>query len=168
MNLEKKGCRLYNIIFPIWMLWLFPVTWIIVLPANFGIDLLVTVICFKLMHVEGIKDKLKKRIWAIWGFGFLADFIGTAVMFIPNLIDGNVWWINNIANPVCFNPFENIYSFLWATGCVLISGICIYFLNSRIALKNTGLEDSRIKRTALALAVFTAPYLFYLPTAWFY
>ena len=53
----KKELKLYNVIFPIWFLWLVPITWIVVLPANFIIDLAVIVLTLKYL-----KDK-KTRLW---------------------------------------------------------------------------------------------------------
>jgi len=36
--MKKNQVKIYNLIFPIWLLWLIPATWIVVLPANFLID----------------------------------------------------------------------------------------------------------------------------------
>ena len=33
--MNKNSIKLYNVIFPIWLLWLIPITWLVVLPANF-------------------------------------------------------------------------------------------------------------------------------------
>jgi len=41
---KKKDIKLYNILFPLWMLLLFPQAWLIVLPGNFIIDSLVFLI----------------------------------------------------------------------------------------------------------------------------
>ena len=37
-----RGTKLYNLILPLWLLWIFPQTWLVVLPANFIVDLLVS------------------------------------------------------------------------------------------------------------------------------
>lgn len=34
---------------------------------------------------------------------------------------------------VYFNPFLNVPAFLWATGCVFISGVLIYLLNLKFS-----------------------------------
>ena len=49
--MTNKPVKLYNAIFPIWILIIFPTTWLIVLPANFVIDLLVMLITLKCMKV---------------------------------------------------------------------------------------------------------------------
>ena len=34
----KKQTRIYNVLFPIWLIWLFPQVLILVLPGNLAID----------------------------------------------------------------------------------------------------------------------------------
>ena len=60
--MKKKSIKLYNVIFPIWLLWLIPMTWVIVLPANFLIDLLVVVLTMKYLKVKEIKLNAKSVI----------------------------------------------------------------------------------------------------------
>lgn len=170
----NKEMKIYNVIFPIWLLWIIPVTWIVVLPANFLIDLAVVVLTLKILHVSDIKKITKGVIVKVWLLGFLADFIGTAAMFMANVIDfdyqtpfGN-WWYKNIANAVSYNPFDSIYAFIWVTVCVFITAGCIYFFNYKISFKKAELNDEVRKKLALSLSIFTAPYLFYLPTKWFF
>ena len=174
--MKKNSVKLYNLIFPIWLLWVIPITWLVVLPANFLIDLLVVVLTMKYLKVQEIKMNAKSVILKVWIFGFIADFIGTAAMFMANVIDSNFdfntplgqWWYNNITNAVSYNPFENIYSLVWVTACVIITSCFIYLFNYKFCLKKSTLDDEHKKKLALSLAIFTAPYLFYLPTAWFF
>ena len=42
--MKNENKRLYNVIFPVWMLILFPAAWFVVLPSNFIIDSLVLII----------------------------------------------------------------------------------------------------------------------------
>lgn len=166
----KQGIKLYNVIFPIWVLWIVPVTWIIVLPANFVIDLLVVVLTMKYLKIDDRKQRAKSVILRVWIMGFVADFIGTIAMIFSGFgPDLNGWWYKNIEYPINYNnPFDNIFSFLWVTVCVIISAFFIYLFNHKWCLKKAGLDDIQRKKVALSLAVFTAPYLFYLPTIWFY
>ena len=172
--MKRKNVKLYNIIFPIWLLWLIPTTWIVVLPANFIIDLLLVVLTLKYLKVENIKPIAKSIIFKVWIFGFLADFIGTFLMLLSNIIDFDYntpigeWWYNNITNAVSYNPFTSIYAILWVTVCVVITAILIYIFNYTLVLRKSSLEDSQKKKLALSLAIFTAPYTFFIPTAWFY
>lgn len=172
--MKKNNIKLYNLIFPIWLLWLFPITWLVVLPANFLIDLMVVAVTLKYLKIQEIKQNIKAVIFSVWMFGFAADFIGTAAMLLPNIISFNYetqlgkWWHTNITNAVSYNPFESIYAVLWVSGCVILTAFLIYLFNYKYCLNKTNLDNTQKKKLALSLAVFTAPYLFYIPTAWFF
>ncbi len=36
--MEKREIRLYNMILPLWLLWIFPQVWLLLLPGNLLID----------------------------------------------------------------------------------------------------------------------------------
>lgn len=166
---SKKEIKLYNVIFPIWILWIIPITWIIVLPANFIIDLLVVVLTMKFLKVSDIRENEKAVIARVWIMGFVADFIGTLAMFMAEFgPESSRWWSDNITYPVSYSPFDTIFSFLWVTACVMLTAFFIYLFNSKWCLKKANLDAGQKKKVALSLAVFTAPYLFYLPTKWFF
>ncbi|HHW95318.1 MAG TPA: hypothetical protein GX736_05285 [Mogibacterium sp.] len=168
--MKKNNIKLYNLFFPIWLLWLIPLAWIVILPANFVFDLLIVVLTMKYLKIEDIKINVKASIFYIWIFGFLADCIGCTLMyfayeFYPDTEFGE-WWFDNISIPVASNPFENIYSFICVTVCVIVSAFFIYRFNHKTTLAGLNLPDEQKKKIALSLALFTAPYLFYLPTEW--
>ena len=81
----KKEVRLYNVLFPVWLLWLFPQIFLIVAPANLLVDCLVLTLA-----LMGLKHKNK---WAVvkklglkfWWWGFVADFIGM-VLLLPGVL----------------------------------------------------------------------------------
>lgn len=172
--MKKSKVTLYNLILPIWLLWIFPQTWLVILPANFLIDLLVIVLTMRHLRITEIHSRAKKVILRTWLCGFAADFVGTFLMLFADFLDLDAnttfgrWWIDNLVNPVELCPFENIWAFLWVTACVALSAAVIYLLNVKFCLKKAGLEEPERKKLALSLAIFTAPYLFYLPTEWFY
>ena len=149
--MQKYETKLYNVIFPIWLLIILPVTWIVVLPVNFIIDLLVVTLTLKFMKIQNIKSTIKAVILKVWIFGFISD-----------------WWYEHIVKAVAYDPFSSIYAVLWITVCIFITGILIYFFNYKISFKKASLTILEKKRLALSVAIFTAPYLFYLPTKWFY
>jgi hypothetical protein len=137
-------------------------------------DLIVVILTLKILKVEDIKTITKSVILKVWVFGFLADFIGTFLMLLSNLIDFDYnsplgeWWYNNITNAVSYNPYSSIWAFLWVITCVLIAAGFIYLFNYKVVLKKSSLDKGQRKRLALSLAIFTAPYTFLLPTGWFY
>ena len=85
MNEYKGAVKLYNVLFPFWMLMLFPQLWLIILPGNFIIDSLVLLISLKMFKICESKRWYKTYILKIFAFGILSDIIGSAYMlFIPS------------------------------------------------------------------------------------
>lgn len=165
----NNNLKLYNVIFPIWLLWLFPIAWFIVIPTNFIIDLLVIFLIMKKLNLKDIRENIKKSIMKVCLFGFFADLIGSAILLIVNMIEfnNNEWWYN-FTSAISYNPFKNIYALLFVIIIIIITSFLIYFFNYKISLRGIKIDNADKKRIALALAVFTAPYLFLLPTMWFY
>lgn len=155
--------KLFNVIFPIWFLIIFPTTWLIVLPANFVIDSLVFLIALKILKVSNIKEMYKKCILKIWIVGFLADIVGSLILLATQVLpfDGV---LNDLVISVAINPFSNISGFLYVLFAFLVSAFLIYVINYKYTLKRVEI-DNRLKiKIAIILAVFTAPYFFFLPT----
>ena len=143
--------RLYNILFPIWFLLFIPITWVVVLPANFVIDSLVILITMKMIGVKFKKRMYKESILKVWGFGFLADIIGAAFLFVT-------MWILELATPG--------EDYLYLAIAVLISAVFIFIFNYRVSFKG---YDKRTRfRMALSLSILTAPYTFLIPLNWIY
>lgn len=171
--MKNNPVKLYNVIFPIWMLIIFPTTWLIVLPANFVIDLLVMLITLKCMKVPNIRRNTFPIIFGVWGMGFAADVLGalgmmflTMTSFHSQTTPFQIGW-NEIVDAIAFHPFKNIFAFLIVTLFVIITAIIIFLGNYFLCFRDTKLEKPQRKMLALSLAIFTAPYLFYLPTEWF-
>ena len=165
-----KEVKLYNVLFPIWLLVLFPITWLIVLPGNFLIDFTVVALTMKFLKLPDIIKTTKKVILRVWLMGFIADIIGTLAMVVWNFVDGNSEsdFFYDLMYAVNYNPFVNIWGFLWVTLCVVFTAFLIYQLNYRWCLKKADISQEERKKVALSLAIFTAPYLFYLPSILFY
>lgn len=172
--MNRRAERYHNIFFPLWFLFLFPPMWVLVLPVNFVIDWMVLILAMKAMGIDERRARAKSVILMVWAFGFVADLIGSAVMFLTAVVEpffGGAfakWWNDSMVSWVFMNPFQNVYSFLWVTGCVLLSGFCIYLFNAHFCLKKLDIDPAQRKRLALSLAIFTAPYLFYFPSELLY
>lgn len=164
--MKPNRVTLYNIIFPFWLLCMLPFAWLFVLPANFVIDLAVLCLALKCMRTPDVWKTAKQAIVRVWLLGFAADFIGTAGMLFANFLEARGVLDADFLYALDYNPFTDPTALVWAAACVLLSAGCIYGFNRRFALK--ALDPARRKTAALALAVFTAPYFFLLPTAWFF
>ena len=161
--MKKPGqVSLYNVIFPVWMLWLFPLTWLYILPANFIIDSAVLLLTIKFLNMGEWKPIYKRSVVKIWIFGFLADIVGAIMMLAVVLIDSLLvsespvgqWWYRNMTNTVTYNPFSNIYAFLWTTVCVTAAALLIYLFHVKISFRKLPIEQALKRKLALSLAVF--------------
>ena len=147
----KQEKRLYNVLFPFWMILLFPEVWLIVLPGNFIIDSIVLIISMFALHMADKKQFYKKNILKIFGIGMLSDIIGSAYMLL--LVLG--FQIGRMG--------DELYLTLPA---LVISGVLIYILNYFISFKKCDRKE-RI-RLSLIFALVTAPYTFLIPSSWMY
>lgn len=165
----KKEVRLYNLILPVWLIWLFPQLLIFVAPANLLVDgLVLTLTLMALKHQR--KRAVVKALWGkFWIRGFLADFIGVLLLLSGGFLSSflpNVSWASDVDSAIMYNPFLQPLAFLWVLAAVALAGVCIYFFDQR-AMRECDLLTSREKHIiALTMAIATAPWLFFLPTYW--
>ena len=148
-----KNCKtkLYNVLFPVWMLMMFPVMWLIILPGNFIIDSLVLLITMKILNYADKKMFYKKHILKIFLFGMLADIIGALFIFLMMYI----FEIGNMGDEL----------YLTIPG-LLIAGLMIFIFNYFITFKK--LDKKERLRLSLIFAIITAPYTYLIPTSWIY
>ena len=144
----KKNVTLYNVIFPFWMLYLFPVMWLIIIPSNFLIDSLVLIISMFALKIADKKQFYKKHILKIFAFGMLSDIIGAAFMFLT------VWLeISTMAD-----------EWYLLVPAIILSASAIFLFNYFFTFKK---EDKNIRlKLSLIFAIITAPYTFVIPTSW--
>ena len=159
--MNKRIVKLYNIIFPMYMLWVVPPVIFIAAILNFIIDSIVILITEKVLKVKDIVSKYKKVILKVWGFGFLADFIGAFLLFLISALFEKL--DIPIKYNIDYNPFGNIYAFIITMSCIIISGVLIYIFNKKFCYKKVDLTEREKHILALTMAILTAPYLFLLP-----
>ena len=160
----KKQTRIYNVLFPIWLIWLFPQVLVFVIPGNLAIDCAVLFVCLLVLKHRQKGAVMKKLWWRFWLLGFAADLIGTAWMFLGWLlaVPFEDFWDNTLVY-IMHNPFGHPLAFLWTLGGVALAGVCIYLFDKR-AMGSCELLTGREKHiAALTMAVATAPWLFFIP-----
>ncbi|MBR5314649.1 MAG: hypothetical protein IKU45_04480, partial [Clostridia bacterium] len=163
----KGNVKLYNVLFPVWILFLIPVTWLLIIPGNFLIDSGVLFAGLWIFKVNQKKEFYKRTILWVFLFGFLSDLIGCLFLLITQFMGDEGWIYEFIVKPVAMNPFDNIYSFLYTFIAVIIAGVMIYVFNRFVSFRKC--RDKVLnRRLALVLAIVTAPYLFLFPTASIY
>lgn len=144
--------KLYNVLFPLWMLMLFPQMWVIVLPGNFIIDSLVLTACMFILHMTDKWCFYKKHILQIFGFGMLSDLVGAAyILLLWILVPDIITWGDE---------------FYLTIPALLISAACIFLFGYFVTFKKSD-KAWRLK-LALAFAIVTAPYTFLVPSRWLY
>ena len=165
---STKDIRLYNILFPIWLLiWIPSYLWLLLIPVNYLIDRLV--LSFSLKNDDARKELVRKYTWKVCIAGFAADLAGSLFLLaVYILIDRmNLPFEQAMENALGWNPFTNLAGLLIVLLAVLISGILI-FLMDRYILSKAGLGSAQAKKSALTMAVCTAPYLFLIPSSIIY
>ena len=156
----KKEIKLRNVIFPIWMLWMLPPVWLVVIPANIIIDYLVLNGTLEYLKVENKKQILYGVLAKTVIFGFLADIIASIPPILLNIVfspeyntELGKWWQKNI-DPMNYRPYESIIA-------------VIILFNKKFIYKDMDLTKCEKYILARNMALITAPYLFLVPTAWF-
>lgn len=166
----KKEVRLYNVFFPIWLLIIIPITWVVLLPLNFIVDSIVLFIALKfIIKNDDIKNSYKKSILKVWILGFLADIIGAATLLVSQLgfskLDNQ--FIDKLEE-VNWNAFDNPYAFIYMLISIIISGVAIFAFNYFLSFNKINLEKMEKVKISITLAILTAPYTFFIPSEWIY
>lgn len=165
----KQQTRLYNIILPIWLLFLFPQVWLVLIPGNLIVDCAVLLVTLAVLKHPEKKAVLKQLWWKFWLLGFAADFIGVAWMLLGLLPSWLAWdtpfgalWENTVGH-ITHNAFAHPAAFVWTLAGVVIAGVCIYFFDKRAMRSCQRLTGRQKHIIALTMAAVTAPWLFFLP-----
>jgi len=167
-----KEIKLYNVIFPIWFLLFFPPVILITIAGNFVIDSIVIIACFFMFKLsqtqENLKSFYKKSILKVWGFGFLADIIGAAILFTLGILGDYFGLPNDLIAGINYDPFSHPLAVAIIVFSMLVSGVLIFIFNYYFVFKKQ-IEDKKLRfKVALTIAVITIPWTFLLPTKWFY
>lgn len=166
--LKQHRSVLYNVMFPLWMLVWFPSwLWLALIPANYLIDR--AVLWWSLSEMNDRQAFCRHHTWKICLAGFASDFIGSLLLLVAYLsLDAvGTGWAHDVDYGLGFNPFSNLLSLLITAIAIVLSGFCIYVFDLRV-LQKAGLGEAQARRSALLLAVLTAPYLFLFPSGLLY
>ena len=146
-----RTIKLYNVLFPLWMLLMFPQAWLIVLPGNLVIDSLVLVVAMLALKLSEKRTFYKRHILSIYGFGMLTDVIGAAYMLL-------LTWKFEVGT-MGDEPYLTIPA-------LILSAILIFVFNYFVSFR----KDDKKTRWVMSLifAIVTAPYTFLVPSGWLY
>ena len=168
--MKKRSIRLYNVIFPFWLILFWPTPPVILLTlfGNLAIDCLVVFLALLVLKHPARGSVLKRCWWKVWLFGFLSDLIGALWLALGMLgawalEAGGAGWVSDFAMAMTVNPFRHPLALAWTAIGVAIAGVCIYFFDRRVFRSEPELDPRQSHRLALALAIVTAPWLFFVP-----
>lgn len=164
-----KQTKVYDVIFPIWILLFFPPVIILSLIGNLLIDSLVIISCFFVFKLDvriHLKEFYKKIIIPVLLFGFLADIIGALILLIITM--NNLVIPYKLISAINYDPLSNFKAAIIVIITMLISSVFIFLFNYQISLKKLIVEKEKRLKVAISIAVITMPWTFLLPTKWFY
>ena len=164
--MKRNEVRLYNVLFPIWLLVFIPsYLWLILIPANYLID---RAVLYYSLPAENRKTFCRRNTWKICIAGFLADFAGGLFLFgVLLLFDTYFPGSQTFIDALTFNHFTHPLALLAVLAAIALSGVLIYGMDLFL-LKKSGLAEEQAKHSAKRLALITAPYLFLIPSALIY
>ena len=170
---RNENVRLYNILLPLWILLFWPsALWLVLIPANYLIDRFVLRWSLGEMPEKGAF--CRRHTWKICLAGFASDLAGACILFgvfMCSAVAGeNAPFrelLEKVEYGVGFNPFSHIGAFLVTALSVAAAGICIFLLDRKL-LRKAGLNAEQAKKSAVRLALITAPYLYFFPSELLY
>ncbi len=155
--MRKRDVTLYNMIFPIWGMILFPPLWVITMPFNFIIDSIVLIIAMNKLNIENKGKVYQKSILKVFLHGYLADIIGAVIIIvIIKLFEDTM----PVLNRLHYEPATNPITFIIMALVIALVGYFIYIFNKKISFENLDIDEIKKHKLSLALAIFTAPYIF--------
>lgn len=160
---------MYNVMLPLWLLLLFPRLWGVSLLLSWVADIAVLSAAMKYYAVPELCRNVGRCILKVWICGLAADLAGVLLLLAGVVAPlrwmcDTSWWVTGVCVPMMNNPLSALPAFLYMTLCVGVTMAAIYLLDSRWVLRGVVEDESVRRRIARVMAVFTAPYLFYLPT----
>lgn len=168
---QAQQIRLYNIIFPVWLMIFFPPVILVTLVGNWIFDSIVLIGCYFLFKPDKESNWLlfyKKNIVKVWLFGLLADFIGAVILFACVGLQEFLGLSNEVINGISYDPFSNFLAITLILICMLISGVLILLFNHNYTFARTIKDELTRWKVAALIAITTLPWTFLLPTKLFF
>ena len=164
-----KDTKTYNLLLPIWLIVFIPTwLWLLLIPANYLIDRVV--LRWSLGSLEDKGLFCRKHTWKICLAGFLSDFAGAMLLLAAALLmsrGAGDTFVEDAAGGIMMDPFTNVLSFIITIAAIALAAACIFLLDKMI-LSKAGLTAEQAKKSAIRLAVITAPYLYLIPSELLY
>ena len=167
-----------KLFFPIWMMFVVPVSWAAIIPGTFLIAFLGLLASLYLARPSDMErgERLraawadaKKGMWRAWINLCAAYALGTALMLAPAILTvgmAETSAVRQAALAITENIYQSGLAVLWTALCVAGSAMISWLLNRSWTYNRTSRAD--VRRAAAWLAFLTAPYLFFSTYRLFY
>ena len=162
--------KLLGDIISIWFFWIIPLCWPIIILVNTAFYSIVMYIFMLCLKIDNPLKKLRKIIIRVTFFGFLCDLIVVVLLLIIAIGGEQIinptsnfynWYVHDFSKSMGTYVFNNIFAVLTLSFSVLLSRIINYKLNTRYTFSKLDIGKEKKKNLALAIAIFTAPYIFF-------
>lgn len=149
--MTEQNKRLYDLIFPFFMIWIFPPMMIIALVGNYIVDGLVIFIVLWLNKVS-----IRKAHWGyltkMWAIGLLVDILGMVTLIVTVGAGPNSYTIWNA-------PLTALGFLVVVLGCGVLIGWANYVMSKKY------ISEQKVRwAIAISMGVITAPWTFLIPT----
>lgn len=140
------------------------------------VDSLVVLLVGRCCGVADLWGLYRRNILKVCIIGFASDILGLTLPLTGLVLYGGQafstgslgdWFHRHIADPLTNNPFDSIWAVLVALAAVAFAAWLIWWFNRRFCFKHDA-DKPYSKKISLALAAFTAPWLVYIPTSWWW
>lgn len=164
----KKNVTLYSLCLPLFVVLAAPKSLYALLPLNFLFDVLVVRMALSSMDRLALFTPMwKKEIWLSALASLLGTCAGGAALYgVSRIPFGSEAWQLAVQG-VQQNPFVSTNALIMVFACIIVAAAITYILTLWLALRKTDMTLKEKRTFSLAFALFTAPYAFVLPAAWF-
>ncbi|MEG0407793.1 MAG: DUF4825 domain-containing protein [Bacilli bacterium] len=149
----------FNSYIPLWLLLILPPIIILTLMYGFlmsGVAIFLGAVALKITNPF---DDYFKNVLKLFFITIFGDFLCAFLFLAPEFLYKIKIIKTNIITPLEYNPYKNIFSFIYVLLIALIIGYTLYRLISKIILK----KQSKIFVNVIML-LFIFPYLFFVPS----
>ena len=166
-----RHIKLYNIIFPIWIMLFFPPVILLTLAGNFILDSVIVVACYFLFNPHDELNWLafyKKSILKVWVFGLMVDIIGAVILILCIGLQDLIGLSNEVIQGISYDPFSSLLAIILIIASMLISAFFIILFNYNYTFHNLIKDELTRWKVVAFIALITLPWTFLLPTKWFF
>lgn len=169
----KKPVVLYStLLVPIWLMILWPGTWLVVLPVSFAVNTVLLLLAGKIMKITPLSGFYAKHVVQAWMVSFLSYIVGGLLLFnlthMETPLLDYLTWLESIGTIGLISPYTAPVSVVFILICLVISILLNFFLNRYGTFKKLESTKQRKNLLSLAFALITAPYLMAAPAGWFF